>query len=167
MFDNLLGQHKQRSRKRFNDLLMHFSCCNQNLCVTCHRINLSSQSRHFIHQRSVDISKQIMRPCTGLKTFRQRTTEFLHIFFAKSSIHCFPYVARRDFHLVERIIWLGVIVFSSCCAQLVFSGQWQRFNENPTVLSIEILSQGEFERPSFTICTNYTDLLKAKEIVES
>lgn len=129
----------------------------------------SFQSRHFNHQSSIDINKRIMRPrpCTGLKTFQHRTVEFLHNFFAKSSIHCFPYVARRDFHLIERIIWLIVIVYSSCCAHFIFSDQWQRFNENPTVLSIEILSQGVFERPSFTICTNYTNHFKAKEIVES
>lgn len=52
-------------------------------------------------------------------------------------------------------------------ASYLFAGQLKRYNENPTVLSIEILSLGEFEKPSFTVCSNHTDNKKAAEIVQT
>lgn len=119
---------------------------------------ISTQSCRFICQKRTKVSSNIMNGYA---------IEFIHKFFAESSVHCFPYVARRDFHLIERIFWLVIIVLSSCYAHSVFSDQWLRYNENPTVLSIEILSEGDFERPSFTVCTNFTNLSRASEIVEA
>lgn len=48
----------------------------------------------------------------------------------------------------------------------VYDDQLKRYNESPTVLSIEILSQGVFKRPAFTVCTEYFDDIKAKEILK-
>lgn len=71
-------------------------------------------------------------------------------------------------HLIFRFFWFCTLIFCSFCAYLVFSDQLKRYNENPTVLSIEILSEGEFDRPAFTICTisNYIDEFAAEEIIE-
>lgn len=65
-----------------------------------------------------------------------------------------------------RFFWFCTLIVCSLCAFHVFSDQLRRYNENPTVLSIEILSQGEFERPSFTICTNYTNEVEAENLIE-
>ncbi|CAG9804559.1 unnamed protein product [Chironomus riparius] len=72
-----------------------------------------------------------------------RFREFIEEIFDSSSIHGFPYVIRRDFHVLEK------------------------YEDNPTVLSVDIVSYGEFDRPSFTICTsNYNTTAVMGSIVK-
>lgn len=40
-------------------------------------------------------------------------------------------------------------------AYFVFHGQLERFEKNPTVLSVELMPFGKFPRPSITICPKY------------
>lgn len=80
-----------------------------------------------------------------------------------------------------------LLSFSVCCSLYAFSGQlhrcvmqnetliffnlistyFYRYEENPTVLSVDIVPYGEFERPSFTVCTtNYTNVNKTSVLVQ-
>ena len=86
--------------------------------------------------------------------------------FGGSSIHGFNYVVNQDLLLIEQIFWLIIITVSIYGTYFAFAGQLLRYNENPTVLSLEILSQGTFNRPSFTVCTNFTNEETASLIVE-
>ncbi|KAL7034830.1 hypothetical protein ACKWTF_008123 [Chironomus riparius] len=96
-----------------------------------------------------------------------RFREFFEEIFDSSSIHGFPYVIRRDFHVLEKMFWLMILAVSFYCAQEAFSGQLKRYEDNPTVLSVDIVSYGEFDRPSFTICTsNYNTTAVMGSIVK-
>lgn len=86
--------------------------------------------------------------------------------FGESSIHGFNYVVNQDLLFIEQLFWMLTIVFSIYGTYFAFAGQLKRYEENPTVLSLEILSQGIFNRPSFTVCTNFTNEETAIKIVE-
>lgn len=86
--------------------------------------------------------------------------------FGESSIHGFNYVVNQDLLFIEQLFWMLTIVFSIYGTYFAFAGQLMRYDENPTVLSLEILSQGIFNRPSFTVCTNFTSEETASKIVE-
>lgn len=86
--------------------------------------------------------------------------------FGESSIHGFNYVVNQDLLFIEQIFWILAILFSIYGTYFAFAGQLLRYDENPTVLSLEILSQGIFNRPSFTVCTNFTSEETASKIVE-
>lgn len=49
-----------------------------------------------------------------------------------------------------------MLMLSSIAAYLVFHGQYVRFKQNPTVLSIQLMPYGTFPRPSLTICPKYS-----------
>lgn len=57
------------------------------------------------------------------------------------------------------------LIVSSYAGYLAFSGQLKRYEENPTVLSIEIMSEGEFDRPAFTICSDYVGINSTEDFV--
>ncbi|CAO1415647.1 unnamed protein product [Diamesa serratosioi] len=86
--------------------------------------------------------------------------------FGESSIHGFNYVVNKDLLFIEQIFWIIAIIVGVYGTYFAFAGQLLRYDENPTVLSLEILSQGTFNRPSFTVCTNFTNEETASEIVK-
>lgn len=85
--------------------------------------------------------------------------------FGESSIHGFSYVVNQNLLFIEQIFWILSIVFCIYGTYFAFAGQLLRYDENPTVLTLEILSQGTFKRPSFTACINYTSEKTASKIV--
>ncbi|CAO1413601.1 unnamed protein product, partial [Diamesa tonsa] len=89
------------------------------------------------------------------------------ILFGKSSIHGFSYIVNQDLLFIEQIFWILSILSCIYGTYFAFSGQLMRYDENPTVLSLEILSQGIFNRPSFTVCTNFTNEETASKIVKN
>lgn len=60
-------------------------------------------------------------------------------------------------HYSNRMFWIATLIFSSIAAYLVFHGQYVRFKESPTVLSIQLMPNGEFPRPALTICPKYSE----------
>lgn len=90
------------------------------------------------------------------KTFASVTKEYFHIFFEESSIHGFPYIVKKSIHVCEKIFWLIVLILSTYAAYYVFNGQYTRYKENPTVLSVELITYRNFPKPGTTICPEFT-----------
>jgi hypothetical protein len=60
-----------------------------------------------------------------------------------------------------------MLSISFACAYFAFSGQLKRYEENPTVLSVDVVSFSEYSKPSFTVCsTNYTDTDASERLVK-
>lgn len=116
--------------------------------------------------------------------------KFFRRFFNDSSIHGFNFIVRNELHFLEkfvfvpiiiwifhefdkrliliynnchRLFWVLILLFSSFAAYLVFHGQFTRYRENPTVLSIELMPYGTFPRPSITICPVYSKNIYLKK----
>ena len=92
--------------------------------------------------------------------------KLVRILFGESSIHGFSYVVNQDLLFIEQIFWILSILFCIYGTYTAFAGQLMRYEENPTVLSLEILSQGIFDRPAFTVCSNFSNEETASKIVK-
>jgi hypothetical protein len=43
------------------------------------------------------------------------------VYFQQSSIHGFPYIANRNLHMVEKVLWIiSLLVSFICCGLLIF-----------------------------------------------
>ncbi|KAG5680577.1 hypothetical protein PVAND_010074 [Polypedilum vanderplanki] len=94
-------------------------------------------------------------------------SEFFVKVFETSSIHGFPYISRHDLHLLEKLFWILILSVNFAFAYFAFSDQLNRYVENPTVQSVEMVSFSEIAKPSFTVCTiNFINKTKLAILVE-
>ncbi|XP_031349918.1 pickpocket protein 11-like isoform X2 [Photinus pyralis] len=91
-------------------------------------------------------------------------TSFLKLFLSVSTIHGFVHVTAEKRHPSEAIIWLALIGTGVFGASILSSATWKRYQENPTVISME---RDRFtwntSFPAATICPTskvHEDLLK-------
>ncbi|XP_044729277.1 sodium channel protein Nach-like [Chrysoperla carnea] len=64
-------------------------------------------------------------------------TEFLVLFFNSSSIHGLNHLTQFSRHPVEIIIWLFIVGMALFGVVYLSLGTWQRYQINPTVISME------------------------------
>ncbi|XP_033156185.1 sodium channel protein Nach [Drosophila mauritiana] len=76
----------------------------------------------------------------------------------ESSIHGMPYIARKDLHWTERILWASIILGSAYYAISSCLNQWYRFRDNPLVYEYEYLfGLRIFPFVGITLCPTYHD----------
>ncbi|XP_052754979.1 uncharacterized protein LOC116413459 isoform X2 [Galleria mellonella] len=71
-----------------------------------------------------------------------------------TTIHGFNHIAVPGRHWTERVLWVCLTVGAIWGAIGVSLGQWQRYNENPTVVTLEKdFRTWMFNMPAITVCS--------------
>lgn len=72
-----------------------------------------------------------------LKDFLNKAKNFLYEFLSQSSIHGFSYIGNSFLHIIERLLWLTLIVAALFfCVEFTLES-WKRYLYHSTVVSIE------------------------------
>lgn len=83
----------------------------------------------------------------------QAALDYIKIFFATSVNHCYVYLVQKGLTLIERILWLVLILVSTASCALIAKQNIMRFLDNNSYMGIE---RNYFEwntsLPSFTGC---------------
>ena len=67
----------------------------------------------------------------------------------------------------QRLFWVAVIAISAIFAANICLDQWNRYQTNPTVLSLDTSYRNwVFRLPGITMCSNYTSNVTTSEVVE-
>ncbi|XP_066997698.2 pickpocket protein 11 isoform X2 [Anabrus simplex] len=83
----------------------------------------------------------------------QASCEFFYLFMETSSIHGFNHLTTRKRSIWEYIIWLAFLIMGTAGAISISLSTWNRYQENPTVISLERDStEWNTTFPSTTIC---------------
>ncbi|EDX05942.1 GD10437 [Drosophila simulans] len=92
------------------------------------------------------------------KGSRPKQPDWLAEVCQESSIHGMPYIARKDLHWTERILWALIILGSAYYAISSCLNQWYRFRDNPLVYEYEYLfGLRIFPFVGITLCPTYHD----------
>lgn len=75
------------------------------------------------HQNRMDIVRQVKN--TVVETFHE------------ISVHGFIFLVKRGNNILERLIWLFCISMGIYGIIVLGSGTWQRYQTNPTVISMD------------------------------
>ncbi|CAH2101408.1 unnamed protein product [Euphydryas editha] len=79
--------------------------------------------------------------------------ENIKIYCLNTSIHGFYHIAAPGRHWTERVLWLVVTSIAVWGVVDISLGQWQRYNENPTVVTLEKdFRTWRFNLPAVTAC---------------
>ncbi|KAJ8704115.1 hypothetical protein PYW07_013409 [Mythimna separata] len=74
-------------------------------------------------------------------------------FCKETSIHGFNHIAASRRHWIERLLWVAATAFATWGAVDVSLGQLQRYNESPTVVTLEKdFRSWRFSVPAITMC---------------
>ncbi|XP_049883335.1 pickpocket protein 28-like isoform X2 [Pectinophora gossypiella] len=74
-------------------------------------------------------------------------------FCLETSMHGFNHIAARRRHWLERVLWAVVTAAAIWGAVDISLGQWQRYNDNPTVVTLEKdFRTWRFSYPGITAC---------------
>ncbi|CAH0730519.1 unnamed protein product, partial [Brenthis ino] len=94
-------------------------------------------------------SKREVRNCKIIKTVFACCKEF----FMQTSIHGLNHIAAPRRHWAERIVWVFITAMAVWGVVDISLGQWQRYNDNPTVVTLEKdFRTWRFNIPALTAC---------------
>ncbi|KAM3956870.1 pickpocket protein 11 [Aphomia sociella] len=84
-----------------------------------------------------------------------------------TTIHGFNHIAMPTRHWTERVLWISLTVAAIWGAIGICLGQWQRYNENPTVVTLEKdFRTWMFNMPAITVCSrNRVDPKKLEKTI--
>ncbi|XP_023950180.2 uncharacterized protein LOC112054575 [Bicyclus anynana] len=90
-------------------------------------------------------------------------------FCLQTSIHGFNHIAAPKRHWIERLLWLVAVVTAVCGVVDISLGQWQRYRENPTVVTLEKdFRTWHYTMPAVTACVqNRTNQDKLQNAIKS
>lgn len=90
-------------------------------------------------------------------------------FCLETGIHGFQHIAEPGRHWFERVLWAAVTCLACFGAVDVSLGQLQRYNESPTVVTLEKdFRSWRFSLPAITICMkNRVDPSKLPEVIKN
>ncbi|XP_050540284.1 pickpocket protein 11-like [Daktulosphaira vitifoliae] len=94
--------------------------------------------------------------------------KFINLFFSSSNIHGFNHLTHENRHFIEKLLWVIVICFCIYGAKQIGESTWTRYQENPTVISMERdYKEWSTALPAITLCpTDNLDNQKFEEIIE-
>ncbi|RVE40938.1 hypothetical protein evm_014411 [Chilo suppressalis] len=58
-------------------------------------------------------------------------------FCLETNMHGFNHIALPRRHSLERLLWVAATVSAIWCAAHLWMDQWQRYQDNPTVITLE------------------------------
>jgi Amiloride-sensitive sodium channel len=93
---------------------------------------------------------------------------FLSVLCHKSNVHGINYVFDKKLHPFERVVWLGLFFGTCYGAYIIGLQQYERFDANPTVISLERdYRDWNGTLPALTICYhNRVDKVKAQQLIK-
>ncbi|KAF6197938.1 hypothetical protein GE061_007681 [Apolygus lucorum] len=95
------------------------------------------------------VEKSRNRKPLGLKWLEKTTKEFGDT----TTLHGIPYITKKNYHWSETFLWLLVVVAANSCAYFLIIESWVRYNDNPTVISIEKnFREWNVVFPAATVC---------------
>ncbi|EDW74133.2 uncharacterized protein Dwil_GK21769 [Drosophila willistoni] len=95
------------------------------------------------------------------------TVDWWSEFAKESAVHGMPYLARKDFHWIERIFWLAMIIAAAYYAISSCYSQWERYRDNPIVYEYEYLyALKNFTFIGVTFCTHYESEDQVSEVIK-
>ncbi|XP_026318484.1 uncharacterized protein LOC113229180 [Hyposmocoma kahamanoa] len=97
-----------------------------------------------------------------------RAVRWARDFCLETSMHGFLHIAVQGRHWFERILWATITAAAIWGAIEISLGQWQRFNDNPTVVTLEKdFRNWRFSLPSITACdVNRVKASKLPEVIK-
>ncbi|XP_055604636.1 uncharacterized protein LOC129752875 [Uranotaenia lowii] len=86
----------------------------------------------------------------------------------ESSVHGLPHLVAKDRHWSERIFWAVIVILSIYYSYAVCLTTWTRYQESPTVLTLQTDYRNWILRPpAVTICPTHIDLDRLKGMIKT
>ncbi|EDS25726.1 pickpocket, partial [Culex quinquefasciatus] len=93
--------------------------------------------------------------------------DLLHTCAEESSVHGLPHLVAKERHWLERVIWAVIVVISIYCSYAVCLSTWTRYQENPTVLTLETdYRHWTYRPPAVTICPAFINDDGIREVIK-
>ncbi|KAJ0169840.1 hypothetical protein K1T71_014446 [Dendrolimus kikuchii] len=89
-------------------------------------------------------------------------------FCSETGIHGFNHIAKPRLHWIERLLWIGLVSLAAWCTFDICRGQWVRYNESPTVVTLEKdFRSWEYCLPGVTACyLERYDQMKLPQVIK-
>ncbi|CAH1713474.1 unnamed protein product [Aphis gossypii] len=112
-----------------------------------------------------DIEKDRERILIKIKT---NLFNFVNLFFSSSNIHGLNHLTDKKRHYIEKLTWVIAICLSIYGSAILGSSTWNRYQENPTVISMDReYKEWATALPAVTLCpTNKIDDQLFDELVQ-
>ncbi|XP_025203335.1 pickpocket protein 11-like [Melanaphis sacchari] len=112
---------------------------------------LNPQKRNILFKfDDSDIKKDKDRILIKLKT---NVFNFVNLFFSSSNIHGLNHLTDKRRHYIEKLIWVIAICLSIYGSAILGSSTWNRYQENPTVISMDReYKEWATALPAITLC---------------
>ncbi|KAJ6641592.1 hypothetical protein Bhyg_06532, partial [Pseudolycoriella hygida] len=90
-----------------------------------------------------------------------------HIFL-ESNLHGFQLVFKTSLHLIERLLWITLIVASIYSVSNTWKAEWIRYKTKSIALFLETnYKSWGFIAPACTICTDFIDPKRVDDMIEN
>ncbi|XP_055536311.1 sodium channel protein Nach isoform X2 [Wyeomyia smithii] len=93
--------------------------------------------------------------------------KLLHTCAKESSVHGLPHLVAKDRHWLERLLWAVILVCSVYGSYAICLITWTRYQQNPTVLTLQTdWRQWIYRPPAITFCPMYFDVQRSKDMIQ-
>lgn len=92
--------------------------------------------------------------------------KLLHTCAEESSVHGLAHLVAQNRHWAEKLLWAVILIFSIYFSYGVCLTTWTRYQESPTVLTLETdYRRWMYRRPAATVCPMRVDQTQLHQMI--
>ncbi|XP_062704241.1 uncharacterized protein LOC109411164 [Aedes albopictus] len=85
----------------------------------------------------------------------------------ESSVHGLAHLVAQNRHWAEKLLWAVILIFSIYCSYGICLTTWTRYQESPTVLTLETdYRRWMYRRPAATVCPMQVDQNQLQQMIK-
>lgn len=93
--------------------------------------------------------------------------KLLHTCAEESSVHGLAHLVAQNRHWAEKLLWAVILIFSIYCSYGICLTTWTRYQESPTVLTLETdYRRWMYRRPAATVCPMQVDQNQLQQMIK-